>query len=789
MRAEVCYDLPMEETRTENDIPRIKRRVAVRTLVETVLLSGSLSRDASARRMLEGIRGHQAIQSVAEEGVENEVSVSLTVSEGGIELTVYGRIDRLHGETGVEEIKTTLGVMEDERAIPAQHWAQAMCYAHMLCAAHGYAGARVQLTYMRLSTGEITEFARDCTAEALKEAFDGLLNVYISRLIEAAAHARQLSREAAAAAFPFDAFRDGQRTLAEQAYTAIRKRETLLAEAPTGTGKTIAVLYPAVKALGAGETERVFYLTARTTQQRAAEDAVEKLGVHSLRSVVLSARDKMCVHDTPVCASGDCPRADGYYDRLSDALNEAARAGGHFTRSRIRALADQFLLCPFELSLDLSSLCDLIICDYNYAFDPRVRLQRYFQRGRQKQALLIDEAHNLPDRARGMYSASISKKNVREARLSVPKAARKSPLCKTLSALEKAMEACFPEDAPSEGFASPEPPLSLRAAAETAAEALNAQDMPAARDLARQLAFDLSGFLYILNQYGEGYATLYEGGKTVRRVTLFCADPSKNLADVYKKCAGAVLFSATLAPFPFYRQLSGLAETAPMLRLPSPFPPANLLVLQRSLSLRYRARERTLPLVAETCAAFVGSRENGNFLIFLPSHAYLAAVLPALSERLPNAVILAQQGEMDDAARAAFLDAFSPAPQGLTVGLAVLGGVFAEGIDLPAERLCGAAVVGVGLPQVGLEREVLRDAYETSYGAGFDYAYRYPGMGKVLQAAGRVIRTETDRGALLLIDDRYTAEETRALLPERWRVERVFSAEETAKRAKAFWNA
>ena len=762
-----------------------KRRAAVRTIVETVMLSGSLSPAASSARLLDGIRGHQALQRVATEGAQNEVSVSGKVSSEHIELTVYGRIDRLYGQERVEEIKTTYLDAGRLGEGDAQHWAQAKCYAFLYCVQEELPRIDVSVTYINLGTGEITTLTQGYDREALEDFFKLLTGRYLDLLETEYRHELALREDIRNMAFPYPSFRAGQHELASQVYYAIREKSALLAQAPTGTGKTMAVLFPALKALADGHANKVFYLTARTTQQYAAIDAAQRIQAPHLRAVVITAKEKICVHDHPICREGDCPRASGYYDRLGEALSSMNESDGVYTPDDIRAIAARYFLCPFELSLDLSLSCDLIICDYNYAFDPRVRLQRFFTSGRKGFVLLVDEAHNLPDRARGMYSAMISLRDIVAVRRSVPKPQRKGLLYRALKRLEAAVSACFAELDPP--LAREEPPETLTGPVEDALEALTAETVPADRALARQLAFDLSSFRYILDLYDDAYRTLYQGSKTTRSITLFCTDAAKKLAETYKKCRSEILFSATMTPFPFYRDLSGVKPETPFLSLPPSFPPENLAIFHLSLDMRYAAREATLPAVADAVLSFVRARKKGNYIVFAPSHAYLSKLSALLKESLPLIEWVEQSPKMDEAARAEFLARFLPDGGQITVGLAVTGGVFAEGIDLPAERLCGAVVIGVGLPQICLERDVLRNAYEETYQSGFRYAYQYPGVSRVLQAAGRIIRTETDRGALLLIDTRYARAEYRALLPAHWAVRRVRSTSELESRLVAFW--
>lgn len=760
-------------------------RASVHAVVERALLAGDLVPGASADRLLEGVEGHRSLQSVPEPDVRNEVPVRLTVEGAHVALTVHGRIDRLHGLNRVEEIKTTLEGAPDD-ALPL-HWAQAECYAHMLCAAEGLDAVDVCITYLNLSDGLVTRFVRTRTAGQLAAAFEGYVTPYLDWLDGLDAHRQVLRKELQPMGFPFARYRAGQRELAQEIYLAIRDKRMVMAQAPTGTGKTLAALFPALKAMGEGLAERIFYLTARTTARQAAFDALRPLPCPHLRAIALYAREKCCPFEVPDCRPEVCHRARGYYDRLPAALEAARAQGGPYDGEAVRRLAEQHGLCPFEFSLDLSLECDVIVCDYNYLFDPRVRLQRYAASGRRGQVLLIDEAHNLPGRARAMYSSRLCIRDIDAVRKSIPRSRRKEPLYPALRALQKALEeAAMQGEIPR---AEKELRQDLVSLCEEALCALRVSDAanPAA---ASRLSLDLAGFVYHAARYGADNALLFEGGKSARTVTLFCADASTRTAEVLRRSRSAVLFSATLTPLPFYRALCGVAEGSPCVTLHSPFPPDNLLVLHLPVSTRYQARERTLPRVVSAIAALALSRENGNFIAFFPSYAYLAQAAQGLSEALAGkAELLVQRADLTEAEREDFLSHFSPHPQGRLLALCAMGGVFAEAVDLPADRLCGAAVVGVGLPQVGVERETLRARYDEVYGDGYAYAYVYPGMGRVLQAAGRVIRSEHDRGALLLIDDRYAADPYRQLLPPEWTLDRVYTDGQIAAACQQFFSA
>ena len=400
--------------------------------------------------------------------------------------------------------------------------------------------------------------------------------------------------------------------------------------------------------------------------------------------------------------------------------------------------------------------------------------------------LLIDEAHNLPDRAREMYSARLPGKLIDRARRSIPQSARKGDLYLSLRALRRAMEATAEEGEIPRAEENPRPELTERCEAVLCALQESTEGDPA---LCAQLRLELTGWVYQSAGYDETCRLLFEGGKSSRVITLYCTDASARTGAVLRRSRAAILFSATLTPPEFYKTLCGMKEDSACVHLLSPFPPENLLVLHLPVSTRYKAREATLPRVVSAVAVLALSREKGNFITFFPSYAYLRQAAELLEPLLNGkAELLIQTPEMDEEARAAFLSRFSPEPDGRLLALCAMGGVFSEGVDLPADRLCGAAVVGVGLPQIGVERDALRKRYDEAYGDGYAYAYVYPGIGKVLQAAGRVIRSENDRGALLLIDDRYAAEPYPALLPAQWTLRRVFSDKQIAEQLRGFWN-
>jgi DNA excision repair protein ERCC-2 len=552
-------------------------------------------------------------------------------------------------------------------------------------------------------------------------------------------------------------------------YVAVKNGKHLLAQAPTGLGKTLGVLFPVLRAMGEGRVDKALYLTARNTGAAAAMDALNRLraGGARVRSLALTARDQVCLAPDRACTGEDCPFAAGYYDRREAAAAELL-AEEALDRRVVEAVARRRSVCPFELSRDAAPWVDVIIGDYNYVFDPQVGLKRVLER-EEKRCFLVDEAHNLPDRAREMYSASVRGASVVEAVES-----RGKTCSKTAAAGRRVLdwlESAAPER-PGDGyFVEPEPPEEWLALLSSAARTVE-QAWAEGREVdegVRGFYYQAVDFLRVAEGFDPSSAFYYAREADGPTARLFCLDPAPRLTQAWKKAASVVVFSATLSPRYYYQTELGLAEDAAGLALASPFPPDNrFLVVADRVDTRYRFRERSKGRLAETIAAAL-SGKSGNFLLFFPSYQYLALTAPALDQYLPEADILAQAPDMGAADREAFLARLTAAGAGLRVGMAVLGGVFAEGVDLAGGRLAGAVVVGVGLPGVGPERELLRDYYDRVRGDGFRCAYLYPGMRRVIQAAGRIIRAEDERGVIVLIDRRFTLPDYRACFPPDWR--------------------
>ncbi len=773
----------------------IRLRINVRSLAEFFFEGGDLlSGRGMAQRMLEGTRGHQLVQGRYGPGWQSEVPIRMELERGGVPLLLHGRIDGLclsEGGAVVEEIKTTL---EDVRAMtggeyPA-HWAQAELYAVMVAERENLDSVCVRLRYADLAGGEAL-FSRDYPRVLLREKLDEYLAPMLAWLAAVGGWQAVSRPTMRALAFPFGAYRAGQREMAANVYVALRDGKNLLCQAPTGIGKTAAALFPALIALGEGRIGRVFYLTARGTGRAAALQTLDRMRAQGLRArcVVVSAKDKACPRAERDCRPEACPLARGYYDRRRAALVEALSLE-RLDDAAVAALAGKHALCPFELSLDLSETADVVLCDYNYAFDPRVKLQRFFT-GRSDAGLLIDEAHNLAARARDMLSAAISQRALRGLRREVGReAGRRHPLYAALTAVlneMNALRAASGEDEAGEAREEKPAPLleAVQAFAGQAGEAFEQRSW-VCRPALSDAFFAALDFLRAGAAYdGNFRMLLVPEGKSLLGVRLWCADPSEYIAGCLKRVHGAALFSATLAPMAFYRDLIGLdGEKDALLDLPSPFPPENLMALRCPLPLRYRERETSMDRLCGCLRAFIGARK-GRYLVCFPSYAFMRRAAEHIEW---PARLLVQEPDMDDDARRAFLDALLAESDGSTAAFIVMGGVFSESVDLPGGRLSGAAIVGTGVPQLSLEGDTLRALYEARYGRGYAYAYMYPGVAKVLQAAGRVIRSETDRGAVLLIDARWNEAEHRALLPPHWRIQTARGAGDIERRLRAFWN-
>lgn len=753
-------------------------------------------------RNVDAIRAHQRIQKSRPPGYQPEVSVSHEVTADNLTLVVTGRIDGVFEppseEAGaklyIEEIKTTTGDLDRYKAKDNPlHWGQAKTYAYMVARERSLDDIDIQLTYYHLESGRLLTIKRTFTFGELESFFKNLIRRYLVWAKTLASWHMLRDAAIAALAFPYPDYRPGQRSMAVNTYNAIRQCRQLLVEAPTGIGKTMAAMFPAVKSLGQGEVAKIFYLTARTTARTVAEKAIEILHDTGLRikCVTLTAKDKICFEPEAACNGEECTFARGFHDRIQGAVEDIFNKRDALDRNAVEAAAKLHRVCPFELSLELARWADVIICDYNYAFDPRVYLRRFFLEEPDRYVFLVDEAHNLVDRARDMFSAQIHKKPFLDLRR--PVKPHLPGLYKTLGRINKYLldcrKRCEAEGGALSDPSSPEPLVPLLKDYLYKAENWLTRNEPAPfQEALLDLYFSVSSFLKIFEQFDESYVTCMEATGNDVRVKLFCMNPADHLKAALTRCDAAVFFSATLSPNDYFRHLLGCSESAGVLSLATPFPEENLCLLSAGrISTRYRHRAKSLAAVVDAIAAVV-TRKTGNYLLFFPSYEYLEQVHDELSLRLPDAEMLSQTPGMSEADRDLFLERFSHPGEKSLIGLVVMGGIFGEGIDLVGERLSGAVVVGVGLPGICMENELIRDYFNRSRKKGFEYAYMYPGINRVLQAAGRVIRSETDRGVVLLIDERFDSVRYRRLLPKHWRPEPVHDVRHIESVVGSFWD-
>ncbi len=614
--------------------------------------------------------------------------------------------------------------------------------------------------------------------------------------------------------FPYPDIREGQETMIKAVYRGIVKHKNVFVQAPTGIGKTISSLYGALRAMSEGRVDKIFYLTAKASTRREAFSAMKKLHAAggALKTVIIGAKDSMCVCPKKAatglsagnfCNSFDCEFARGYYDRVNDALRELVTSYSGYTQNLILSVAKKHKVCPYELSLDLSLLCDVIICDYNYIFDPIIYFQRYFgENAEQKNfVFLVDEAHNLPDRAVDMYSATLSKNSLEALINDIPP--YDSDLINELDGFLRELEAskklCYDnmiktEKGEEQGYyISKNSYSAIGDKVDRLYLAMSAwmrkNKLSPSYIAVKNALGDISKYKKIAELYDEHYMFFIEVAGGDIRVRLSCLDPSHQLKLCHNRAVSSVMFSATLEPIDYFSDILGGDKNSIKVQLPSPFEQKKLcLVCVDSINTRFEERESSYKKIAASIAGTVSGRA-GNYIVFFPSYSYMEKVREAFEKKYPKVKLIVQSGGMSYSEKEAFLDNFKEDTGVLRVGFCVLGGSFSEGIDLPGTRLIGTVVVGVGLPGLSNERNIMKEHFDNTRENGYDYAYTYPGMNRVLQAAGRVIRTENDRGVVVLLDDRYATEQYKNMFPVQWsHAKFVHSAAELSETVKKFWS-
>ncbi|MED4475927.1 MULTISPECIES: ATP-dependent DNA helicase [Bacillaceae] len=741
-------------------------RISVRNLVEYVYRSGSIeSSFRTATTMTEGTRIHKSIQKAYREQDEKEVFVEAEIPFEDFIVRVDGRCDGLlkDGDSiTIDEIKSTVhGLDEIQENTHPVHWAQAIFYGYIYAGDHDLSEVTIQLTYVQAKSLEQKQFRRVMTFKEMESFVYEVIEKYAAFLKVKIKHKIARNKTSKTLEFPFETYREGQRKLAGVVYKTIVDKKTLFASASTGIGKTISTIFPAVKAIGEGKLEKMFYLTAKTITRTTAEEAFRLLIDHGLDMKVLTitAKDKICFQEETICTSIDCPFANGFYDRINGAVIDILENEKMMNRGIIELYARKHRVCPFEFSIELAYAVDAVICDYNYIFDPRVSLKRLMEEQKKKTAILVDEAHNLVDRAREMYSAEIHKSNF----LQLKREFKHS----SLATAAKAINDHLLQVKKSEEYLRKDLDKELVELIETFIMEAEVELVKIDHELLLDTYFAAQTFVKIAEIYNNQFVTYVDVQKSEVKLKLFCLDPSEQILKMGKGFKARVFFSATLSPADYYKDLLGGQSDDYVISIPSPFARENTEVIIQPLSTRYRDREKTMEPMILFFKELL-DKQQGNFLIFFPSYQYMRNAYEQFTDKYPNVSTMIQDVGMSEVEREDFLAEFNSGRAERLVGFAVLGGIFSEGVDLKDDRLQGVIVVGVGMPQIGFERNIMKDYFQSVGKNGFDYAYVYPGMNKVLQAGGRLIRSDSDTGVIALVDDRFLQRKYQELLPYEW---------------------
>lgn len=792
--------------------------ISVRNLVEFIMRSGSLDNTHSGKNELEamhaGGRLHRKLQKQMGADYTPEVALSITVpiiyDDVSFNLTVDGRADGIIMNNTIEDDFSLL-ILEEEEDNKVEvvvdeikgvymelshltepvvvHRAQAMCYAYIYAEKYQHSRIGIRLTYCNLESESLKYFDEEFSIQELTDWFNKLINEYAKWAVWQMKWVEKRDEAINKLDFPFS-YREGQKELVAGVYKTILRKRKLFIEAPTGVGKTISTVYPTVKAMGMGIVSRIFYLTAKTITRTVAEETFHLLTENGLgiKVTTITAKEKVCVLDKPDCNPLSCPRAKGHYDRVNDAVYDLITSEDEINRDLILYYAKKHNVCPFEMSLDVTLWSDAVICDYNYVFDPNVYLRRFFASDKQEDyVFLIDEAHNLVDRAREMYSAVLFKDDFlvvkRLIKDSSPKLAKLLDQCnKDLLMLKRECDD-FELVTEIDGFN-----MHLMGLMTEYEAYLQDYKGDEAREEISKLYLDIRHFLNIYEIFDDNY-TIYtdydESGGF--RIKLQCMDPSRNLHKCYEKGRSAVLFSATLLPIRYYMEQLGGKKEDYAVYAPSSFDKANrLIMVGNDVSTKYtRRNKKEYSKICEYIRRFISLR-TGNYLVFFPSYQMMQSVYDIAEGEIEGLVM--QSSNMNEEERELFLEEFVENPKDTRVAFCVMGGIFSEGIDLKSSRLIGAVVVGPGLPMVCNERELFRGYFDAKNKNGFDYAYLYQGMNKVLQSAGRVIRTNKDRGAILLLDERFLQAQYYQLFPKEWFPFEAVNLNSMTTMLENFWN-
>lgn len=773
-------------------------RISVRSLVEFILregdidnrVSGSMEKDA----MLLGGKIHRKIQSRMGTNYTAEVPLKIQMPCDGFVLQIEGRADGVLKDDGkvlIDEIKGILRSLEHLEAPVPVHLAQAKCYAYIYAVQNSLKCIDVQMTYCQMETEEIRRFCQEFEFQELQTWFQDLVTQY-EKWAKFEIEWRNVRNDSIRQIeFPFP-YREGQRDLVASVYRTILRKKKLFIQAPTGVGKTMATVFPAVRAVGEGLGEKIFYLTAKTITRTVAEQAFSLLKEKGLlyKTITLTAKEKICFCEEAECNPDACPYAKGHFDRVNDAVFDLITHSGDWSREVLEEQAKKHMVCPFEMSLDVSNWADAVICDYNYAFDPQAHLKRFFsESGKGEYLFLIDEAHNLVERGREMYSASLYKEDLLEVRKLVkaedPKLAKRLSECNQ-QFLELKRECEHYQILKSVSHIALKLMNVLSKLEDYLEECKDAEKKKRVLDF----YFAVRSFLNIHDIMDENYVVFSEMMEDGRfQIKLFCVNPAVNLQNYLEQGNSTIFFSATLLPVHYYKKLLSVEKDDYAVYAHSSFPQENkFLFIGTDVSTRYTRRGESTYQRFARYIAVMAEQKKGNYMAFFPSYRFLEEVHTCFLECVDHEVdSICQVSYMDEEQREEFLEEFEREREKSLVAFCVMGGIFSEGIDLTEDKLIGAVIAGTGLPQVCTEREILKQYFNAADMDGFDYAYLYPGMNKVLQSAGRVIRTESDRGVILLLDDRFREMRYREVFPREWQQYQLGSVKNLEQEIRTFW--
>ncbi|HHT67074.1 MAG TPA: ATP-dependent DNA helicase [Erysipelotrichaceae bacterium] len=772
-------------------------RLSVHQLVDFLLRSGDIdNRVFNRSSMSEGTRLHGLYQAKQKGHYLSEVFLSTRIVIEEMEIHLEGRADGIIKKGGseyiIDEIKTTV---EDLKTFHEQnlewHLGQAKCYAYMFAKDHNLEFIGVKLTYLRQGK-ERDRFIDSYTFDflSLEQYVHDLLNEFLNFYNIILRKNKERDESIKKLTFPFKKYRVGQRELVKYAYAISRKGGRLFVEAPTGIGKTISTLFPFVKAINDNHKTKIFYLTAKNSGKEAAHQAVKIMKEKGLKigNILITAKDKICFSKGKACNPEECPYASKYYDKIQTVLRYSLLTYDDFDLDTITQIAYENQICPFEYELDLSLFMDIIICDYNYLFDPLSYMKRYFDEDASSFLALVDEAHNLVDRSRDMYSASLSYLSFLEARKSI-RHSKLNKLKLAMSKMRKMFKEYMDDSEKGEHVIKVFTPNTYKTVSSfiTTLQDVNKNENKEMTSALLEFYLSVNRFSRMLELFNDSYLCYYEVKDDDVTLNLVCLDASNYLAASLRKLKASILFSATLSPIEYYVDTLGGSQEDAQLILPSPFPQNNLkIIIAPKVSIRYKNRKTSYQKVAEYIKNFVKNK-IGNYFVYLPSYEYLDNLMPFID--LEECSTFQQSKEMDDQSKEIFLKNFKPQPIKTCVGFAVVGGVFGEGIDLVDDRLIGAVIVGIGMPKINFVSNHVSKYFDERGHSGYDYAYVNPGMNRVMQALGRVIRSETDKGAVLLIDERYLNNEYRDLFKAEWRrYEVAFTPDEVNEIMKDFFN-